>query len=239
MDSKIDKADKLENPKITIIKSVLIVASSIMLFVLIYMIYADSKASESIKAVESFKVNETRSTSEINNLNEAEGEVKGEVVEEIVVEISGEINKPAIYKVKLGFRLGELVELAGGLTEKADSKYISQNINFASKLEDEQKIYIPSVDDTKALVSEPISNPSIQVNPLTPKPNSNTSTPKVTGLININMATVGELDSLPGIGPATAEKIINARPFNSIEELKNVSGIGDAKYSEIKDKVTI
>lgn len=235
-----DKADTLENPKITIIKSVLVVASSIMLFILIYMIYADSKASENVKAVESFQVKEVKNTPQ-NTIdpNNTNGDVKGEVIEEIVVEISGEVNKPGIYKVELGFRLGELVGLAGGLTEKADSKYISQNINFASKVEDEQKVYIPSVDDTKVLVSEPIANPSIPSNSLIPKPNSSTSTPKVTGLININTATAGELDTLPGIGPATAEKIINARPFKSIEELKNVSGIGDAKYAEIKDKVTI
>lgn len=137
-----------------------------------------------------------------------------------LVHISGEIINPGVYEFENDMRIAEVIELAGGLTENADKQFISEKINLAQKLKDEQKIYIPSikvfgVSDEASVLSENYA------------------------LVNINNATLEQLDSLPGIGPATAQKIIDARPFESIEELLDVNGIGDSKYSEIVNLVTI
>lgn len=123
-----------------------------------------------------------------------------------LIHISGEIKNPGVYEFKDDTRLAEIIELAGGLTENADKQFVSEKLNLAQKLKDEQKIYIPSV------VLSNSNNESINV--------SNTS-----DLVNINNASIDELDRLPGIGPATAQKIIDARPFESTEELLDVSGM--------------
>lgn len=137
-----------------------------------------------------------------------------------LVHISGEIKNPGVYEFKEDMRLAEIIELAGGLTENADKQFVSEKLNLAQKLKDEQKIYIPSV----ALSNN--NNKSINAS-------------NISNLININTASLDELDRLPGIGPATAQKIIDARPFESIEELLDVSGIGEAKYNDIVNLITI
>lgn len=135
--------------------------------------------------------------------------------------ISGEITSPGIYQISPEMRVSDLIELAGGLTENADVIALNQEINLASKLQDEDHIAIPS-----KVLGE---------NSLTIGEGSNGS---INGLININTASLNELDSLPGIGPSTAQKIIDNRPYTAIEELLDVSGIGNAKFQEIKDLIT-
>lgn len=137
-----------------------------------------------------------------------------------LVHISGEIKNPGVYEFKEDMRIAEAIELAGGLTENADKQFVSERLNLAQKLKDEQKIYIPSIV-------------------LSISSNSSDNQSSDSDLVNINSASIDELDRLPGIGPATAQKIINARPFESIEELLDVSGIGNSKYNEIVNLVTI
>jgi competence protein ComEA len=134
--------------------------------------------------------------------------------------ISGEVTNPGIYEFVDGMRISDVIEISGGVTENADSNYINKDLNLAEKLKDEQKIFIPSKVQT--LVES------------TNSPSNDTE-----GLINLNTASLDELDSLPGIGPSTAEKIIDARPFNTIESLLDVSGFGESKYNEVKDLITI
>jgi len=143
----------------------------------------------------------------------------------IVIHITGAVNKPGVYELSEGDRVKDAISAAGGASSDADLT----NINLAQKLRDEDKIYVPRIGEFENL--EQTSGNII--------PGIN---PSEAGKIDINSADIAQLDSLPGIGPATAQKIIDYReqngPFKTIEELKNVSGIGDKKFEDIKDKIT-
>lgn len=150
--------------------------------------------------------------------------------EKIIIHITGEVNNEGIVKINSNSRLIDAIEAAGGLTENAD---ISK-INLAYIVSDGQKIYIPNVND---LIEEYIDSEAGE-GVIVEDINSSKKT-----LININTATQTELETLTGIGASTALKIINYRnengKFKNIEEIKNVSGIGDAKYEAIKDNICV
>lgn len=141
----------------------------------------------------------------------------------ITIHISGEVNNPGIVNIESDKRLSDAVDKLGGATENADLN----NINLAMKIEDAKHYIIPKIGE------EIKNNESIN------NENNNIGSNKV----NINNATIEDLDKLPGIGEATANKIINYREengdFKSIEELKNVNGIGSKKYEQIKDEITL
>lgn len=148
----------------------------------------------------------------------------------IMVHISGEVYKPGIVQMDLGKRLIDAIQLAGGLKKDADL----DRINLARKLDDEEKIYIPKV-------GEELNNDIIQV-VMNNNTSSNSSNVNNSSKININKCSQIELESLPGIGPVLAGKIIeyrNATTFLTIEDLKQVSGIGDKKYEALKDLITV
>ena len=142
---------------------------------------------------------------------------------EITVYISGEVKKAGIVILKSGDRLATAVEKLGGTTNKADLN----KVNLAMKVEDEQHYIIPKI-------GEEVSEESVEV---TNKEVSSQESSK----ININTATIEELDTLPGVGEATANKIVNHRSengeFKTVEEIKNVNGIGDKKFENIKELI--
>ena len=179
-------------------------------------------------------------TEEINNkdLEISNNQTQETKEEKIVVHITGAVNKEGIIELEENARLADAIEKAGGTKENADIK----NINLATILEDGMKVHIPTVEETQTN-NENINvenNANSQINAGTKEVTSNT---KTQGKININTATEEELDTLPGIGPSTASKIIDYRKengkFKSVEEIKEVSGIGDAKYEKIKKLITI
>ena len=149
----------------------------------------------------------------------------------IIVHIAGAVKRNGIVEVKENSRINDIVEAAGGLTDNADLN----QVNLAYIVEDGQKIYIPSIDEYKEKTEEIIQENAGN--------NVTEETRESTILININKANLQELCMLPGIGEATAQKIIQYREenskFSSIEEIKNVSGIGEAKYESIKDFIEI
>lgn len=164
----------------------------------------------------------------IINENNIDGE--GEGVEEIIVHITGEVNKPGIVILNKNSRIADAINKAGGATKEADLN----QINLAYILEDGQKIYIPNKNekiDEDEYITEGNGN------------NMENSNSKEGEKVNINEAMQTELEELPGIGPSLASRIIEYREqngdFKKIEELQNVKGIGDAKYNDIKDKVTV
>lgn len=140
--------------------------------------------------------------------------------EYIYIDIKGEVNNPGVYKVLKESRLFQLLLLTGGTTSEADTLAI----NLSLKLYDQQVIYIPSFDDEYQTIIEVIDNNSL-------------------GIININSASLELLDTLPGIGPSTAQSILDYRTetgfFESIEDIMNVTGIGEATFNEIKDLITV
>lgn len=153
----------------------------------------------------------------------------------IYVEVSGSVKKPDVYKVVFGTRLNDLIKKAGGLSDEADKNYFARNFNLARIVFDQEKIYIPSVwEVNNGYFIESVKNLTYQQ--LTyQNPNNNQSNE----LININEATLEELDSLPGIGKVTAQKIIDARPFNDVNDLVNKKIVNKSVFEKIKDLITI
>lgn len=158
---------------------------------------------------------------EVQSEDQAESDGKTAAAQ-IYVDIGGQVKNPGVYTVKEGTRVFEVIEKAGGLTEDASIEQINQ----AEAVTDGQKIVIPSSEDVQQ---------SLMPQTASGKDSS--------GLVNINSADSQTLQEIPGVGPATAEKIIAYRTengrFSSIEDLKNVSGIGDKTFEKMKDKITV
>ena len=153
-----------------------------------------------------------------------------EDLETIMVHIDGEVVTPGIISLKAGSRIADAIHACGGTTDISD---ISK-INLAYELKDGQKVYIPSIYDVEDV--EYIQNDAGN-NVIIPDTSSSSA------LVNINSATQAELETLPGIGPSTAAKIIDYRnkngDFKNIEDIMNVSGIGESKFNNIKDYICI
>jgi competence protein ComEA len=141
----------------------------------------------------------------------------------LIVHVCGAVKNPGVLELKEGDRVVDAINLSGGATDEANL----DALNLAAKLTDGQKVYVPKkgeqVSGNLAGVSE----------------NNSNETP----LVNINTASAEVLDSLPGIGEVLAQRIIEYREskgnFSSIEQLRNVEGIGPKKFDHLKDKVTV
>lgn len=153
--------------------------------------------------------------------NDIQIESSDENSQELYVHISGAVKNPGLYKMTPGSRIADAIDEAGGSLPDANL----DAINLARKLNDEDKIYLPTVDEE---VPSEI--------------NSTTSSLSSSGsLININSADKSTLTNIPGVGDKTADKIIDYREktqFKSIEDIKNVDGIGDKKFENMKDFIT-
>ena len=147
----------------------------------------------------------------------------------IIVHVAGQVRDEGIIEIEEGDRVADAVEEAGGLLDDADLS----DINLAYILSDGQKIYIPSIYDNRVQEERNILNSGVVGS------NQTTKNSK----ININTATQSQLQSITGIGPSTAKNIIKYRQdngqFSSIEEIMEVSGIGEAKFASIEDEITI
>jgi competence protein ComEA len=157
----------------------------------------------------------------------SESTEKPDIIEEedniIMVHISGQVYNPGIVEVELGKRVKDAVELAGGLKKSADL----DRINLAKKLVDEEKVYIPEIGEEI----------SVELSSVTTTTDGNS-----TGKVNINTCGKSDLLSLPGIGDVIADRIIEYRlsnKFSTIEDIKNVSGIGDKKFEGIKELIIV
>ena len=164
------------------------------------------------------------------------------------VDIKGEINNPGVYEVEPGKRIIDVINMAGGLTDKADTSIL----NLSKKVKDEMYIIDYSNDQIKEYkekllpskeiikkVEEKIICPDTS-NDACAKNNTIKEESNITGKININTASKEELMTLTGIGESKADKIIEYRKnnkFNTIEDIKNISGIGDSIFEKIKDNI--
>lgn len=183
-----------------------------------------------------------------NNMNEnvsenLENTNNNEIQEEtkIAIHITGEVKKKGILYLDKGARIVDAIEAAGGATKNASL----DQVNLAYILEDGQKIYIPNKNEKIKTGAYIITNSGQNV--LIEEGKESTTTEKnakgVSGKVNINTANQTELETLQGIGPALAQRIIEYRQengkFQTIEDIQNVKGIGDSKYSNIKDDICI
>ena len=208
----------IENKIKVIITVVILLIIGILFAIYLFM---NDDTYEEINFNEIFEEDDKITNESIEN-DETEQEI------EIAVHVTGEVKKQGLIYVKQGARVADAIEKAGGETSEAD---LSQ-INLAYILEDGQKIYIPNKNEK---ISQYITKNNGN--------NENNNTDKEDKKVNINTASQNELDELPGIGPSTAQKIIEYREengnFETIEDVQNVKGIGDAKFEDIKDKITV
>lgn len=147
----------------------------------------------------------------------------------ITVYLAGAVNRPGVYELPASSRLHQALESAGGVSDQVDSQWIEKNLNLARELRDGEKIYLPKEGE-----SSNVQNLNVQ---------SEDVLGESQGLVNLNLASQAELETLSGVGPATAEKIIDYRKqnngFMSIEEIQAVPGIGEKTFEKLKDKISI
>lgn len=201
-------------------KIIFFIILTIMIGVIIYYIYATLYTNDFSFSYEenNLIIQDLPENTEnnISNLESANTSV-------IVVYICGAVKESKVITLKENSRICDAIEAVGGLTNEADLT----NINLAYILEDGEKIYIPKK-------GEEMQNSSND---------SYTGYSSTNNKININKATQTELETIPGVGPSTALKIINYRnangKFSKIEDIKNISGIGDAKFESMKDYISV
>jgi len=142
------------------------------------------------------------------------------------VYVSGAVVAPDVYELSANSIVKDAITAAGGVTEEANE----DAINMALPLSDGAQVHVPRRQEN---LPPP---PAVSV-PLLQTTTSSTSGP--VGRVNINTATPEELDTLPGIGPAMAQRIIEGRPYGSVDDITRVKGIGEATFEKLKDLITV
>ena len=148
---------------------------------------------------------------------------------ELVVEIVGAITRPGVYRLPAGTRVGDLVDTAGGYSPRVDVDRASRDLNLAALLADGDQVRVPSRDDAAATFGPGGTGGGAPVG-------------GSDGLVDLNAATSAELEALPGIGPATAGKIIAAReeqPFTTVDELRSRGVLGEKTFEKVRDLVVV
>ena len=181
--------------------------------------------------------------------NEAKAETnKVTTSKTVYVDIKGAVNNPGVYEVDSGSRVIDVIKIAGDLKENADTSII----NLSKIVTDEMYIIVYTVDEMKSYKEKMIPAKTIvkevEKKIICPDDsndaciNQNNSNDNISGKININLATKEELSALPSIGESKAQNIIDYRketPFETIDDIKNVKGIGDSLFEKIKDYIEV
>lgn len=216
----------------------IIIILVLMLCVIVYYIYTVLGKAQDYDLIEE---NSTISDSLVDDKKEDSNTENNLTVypeeKPILVHVSGQVKNNTVVELPAESRIKDAIEAAGGLTKEADLT----NINLAYILEDGEKIYIPKKGEKIDEEDVGVANVGQkEASTSTVRPSSSS---KKSSRININKATQTELESLPGIGPSTAQKIIAYREesgkFTSVEDIKNVSGIGSAKYEKMKEFISV
>ena len=145
--------------------------------------------------------------------------------EKIFVDVSGSVNSPGLYEASNSSRLKNLIDLAGGLSEGADKEFFARNFNLAQVVSDQEKIHIPSMWEVSMgyfVESRSLREDTNEFNK-----------------ISINDATLEELDTLPGVGKVTGQKIIDNRPDGALQELIDRKVISENLLEKVEDLIEI
>ncbi len=236
-------------------RKTIIIVVAILIIVILFIIYVINKSSakniidlnslivkentDEIKVEEENSKNEENSEkceeSDTNIINEKQNSGT------IVVHITGEVKKEGVIYLAKGARIIDAIKEAGGETKQAD---LSQ-VNLAYELKDGQKLYIPNKNEkiSEYIIDESGQNMGESTRSGESELSGNEEQYNKNIKVNINTATLEELDNLPGIGPAIANRIIEYREengkFKNIEDIQNVKGIGESKYNDIKEKIIV
>ena len=151
---------------------------------------------------------------------------------DLLVDVEGAVRRPGVHRVPAGSRVADAIAAAGGFGPRVDAKAVAQELNLAAAVRDGDKLHVPEL----GVVG-------------TPRPTGGgageaavgATRPAASGLVDLNRATAAELDQLPGVGPATAAKIIAAReeaPFRSVDELRSRKLVSASVYEQLKDRVS-
>ena len=214
-------------------KIIFFILLSIMLGVIFYYIYSTIYSNSSTYVLSNTNYIENDLV-ENNNSNIVSDHTISQDInnDKIIVYVCGAVKESKVISLNENSRICDAIDAVGGLTKEADLT----NINLAYILEDGEKIYIPKK-------GEEVEDESSSSSSTSQVPSSTSSSIKSNLKININKATQTELETIPGIGPSTALKILDYREkngnFSKIEDIKNVSGIGDAKYEKMKNYITV
>ena len=215
---KLKELKELAESKKELIK---IVAIPVMVIVAVLFFWINAGQNE-------IKIDEAGSQTAETDLGAQSGVGQSQVGEGLIyVDIGGEVEMPGVYEVSQGTRLFQVIERAGGLTEDADI----DGINRAEAVFDGQKIIIGTKGESGDSGESRESGKTTHSNY------------EDEGKVNINTANSAELQSIPGIGPSKAERIIEYREsegrFNTIDDIKNISGIGNKTFENIKEYITV
>ena len=149
----------------------------------------------------------------------------------LVIEVAGAVENPGVYEMEPGKRVEDALSVAGGITEEADTVWMEKILNRAAKITDGQKIYIPTIDEQSDVLSAKESGLE-QSGSMAFDPNENK-------MVNINTSSASELETLWGIGPVTAQNIIEHRMYSNIEELLQKGILKSNVYERNKDLLTV
>lgn len=189
-----------------------------------FLIFSQPAKSDQTGLTDFPQLEQTSSSSEL--VEETSTEASKEL-SQLVVDVKGAVAKPGLYTLEEGSRVNDAVDAAGGLTSQADPK----SVNLAQKLSDEAVVYVASKEENISVVTSTTASSA-----MSPEEKS-------TSLVNLNTATEADLQTISGIGAKRAADIIAYREanggFKSVDDLNNVSGIGDKTMESIQPYVTV
>lgn len=151
--------------------------------------------------------------------------VSESTISEFKVDVSGAVNNPGVFSLDKESRIEDAIKLAGGFDPEASKEFVAKNLNLSQKISDGLKIYIPFEGEKLS-----ISNPAVA---------GAATSVSASGKIGINSADQASLESLPGVGPVTAKKIIDNRPYSEIADLLSKKAVSKSVYTKISELVDL
>ncbi|MCY8918011.1 helix-hairpin-helix domain-containing protein [Bacillus atrophaeus] len=199
-------------------KKIILTAGAAVIFIVILLNFPGAKKQKPVQQITASP--ETAGTRV--QQQESKGDADGE---KIIIDIKGAVKHPGVYELKTGDRVSQAIEKAGGINSEADEK----QVNLAELLQDGTVVYIPSEGEEPT--QSATANASVQ------------NGAGKEALVNINTASLEELQAISGVGPSKAEAIIAYREengkFQAVEDITNVSGIGEKSFEKIKSAITV